>query len=91
MTLQVEQSSAETTGLLRLRVAAEPDPSALTRVLALFQNLNVVPRRVIAEFGTAQTMHVQIDVAGLSEHRLSMIAAKIDQVPCVLNAYWHRA
>jgi hypothetical protein len=36
--------------LLRLRVLAEADSGALMRVLERFQNLGVLPRRVIAEF-----------------------------------------
>ena len=30
------------------------------------------------------------DIAGVSEQRLSLIAAKIEQVPCVLRAFWSR-
>ena len=76
--------------VLCLRVAAEADPGALARVLERFQNLNVLPRRVIAEWGIAGTLHVQMDVAGLSEEMLTLITAKLAQVPCILNAYWHR-
>jgi hypothetical protein len=73
-----------------LRVSAEADPGALARVLASFQTLNVVPRRVIAELGAVGTLYIRIDVTGLTERHLSLIAAKIGQVPCVANAYWHR-
>ena len=38
--------SCETSALYRLRVTAEADLGALSRVLERFQNLNVVPRRV---------------------------------------------
>jgi hypothetical protein len=44
---------------------------------------------VIAEFGTGDVLHVQVDLAGVDEERLTCIAAKIAQVPCVLNAFWH--
>jgi len=77
--------------LLRLRVLAEADSGALMRTLERFQNLGVAPRRVIAEFTTADTMSIQVDVAGLDESRLSLIANKLGQVPCVLRAYWHYA
>jgi hypothetical protein len=77
------------TALLRLRVTADGDPSVLPRLLGHFQNLNVTPRLVAAEFGTTARMHLHIDVCGLSEDRLSLITAKISQHPCVLNAYWH--
>jgi (p)ppGpp synthase/HD superfamily hydrolase len=82
--------NVESVSLLRLRVVAEADPAALQRVLERFQNLNVLPRRVIAEFGTSNTFHIRVDIAGLSEERLSRIAAKIEQAPCVLSAYWSR-
>ena len=73
-----------------LRVSADADPGALPRVLGCFQSVNVVPRRVVAELGTTGTLHIRIDVTGLTEGHLSRIAARIGQVPCVGNAYWHR-
>jgi hypothetical protein len=76
--------------LWRLRVVAEADPCALARVLERFQNLNVLPRRIIAEFGSNDLLHVQVDVFGLPEAQLGMIAAKIGQFPSIVNAYWHR-
>jgi hypothetical protein len=78
------------TQTLCLRVSADADPGALARVLNCFQSLNVVPRRVIAEHGTTGTLYIRIDVTGLTEGHLSLIAAKIGEVPCVGNAYWHR-
>jgi hypothetical protein len=77
--------------LLQLRVVSEADPGALVRVLQQFQNLNFVPRRVIAECSTQGEFHVCVDVFGLSEDRMTLIAERINQVPCVLNAYWCRA
>jgi hypothetical protein len=78
------------TQALSLRVNADADPGALARVLTSFQTLNVVPRRVVAELGTTGTLYIRIDVTGLTERHLSLIATKIGQVPCVGNAYWHR-
>lgn len=75
--------------LLRLRVTTDGDPSVLPRLLGQFQNLNVSPRQVRAEFGLHSRMHLSIDVSGMSEERLSLITSKIGQSPCVLNAYWH--
>ncbi|MGH8290742.1 MAG: hypothetical protein ACREV7_17295 [Steroidobacteraceae bacterium] len=75
---------------LCLRVTAEADPGASARVLAYFQNLNVVPRRVFVEFGTTGSLRIKIEVFGLSERLLSLITAKISQVPAVATAYWHR-
>jgi hypothetical protein len=76
--------------LLRLRVVADADPGALARVLERFQNLSVLPRRIVAEFGTNEQLHIQVDVFGLTEERLTLIAAKIGQVPSIVSAYWHR-
>ena len=81
----------EQVSLLRLRVLAEADSGALMRTLERFQNLGVVPRRVVTEFTTADTMSIQVDVCGLDEERLSLIANKLGQVPCVMRAYWHYA
>jgi hypothetical protein len=43
----------------------------------------------MAERGIEALMHLSIDVSGLPPERLTLIAAKIGQTPCVLNAYWH--
>jgi len=86
MTIEEEE---EKSVALCLRVAAEPDPGVLSRVLAQFQNLNVIPRSVQSEVAT-NGLHVRIELFGLSERRLSLIAAKIGELPAVLNAYWHR-
>jgi hypothetical protein len=79
---------------LCLRVTAEADPSVLARLLGHFQHLNLTPRRVVAEYGMAAgapTMHVQVEVCGLTEDRLALIAAKIAQLVPVLHTYWHHA
>jgi hypothetical protein len=76
--------------LLRLRVVAEADPGAIARVIERFQNLNILPRRIIAEFGVNDTIHIQVDVCGLPEEQLRIIAAKIGQATSIVNAYWHR-
>jgi len=76
--------------VLYLQVTAEPDPGALARVLERFQNLNVLPRSVRAEWATTGVLHVEVQIAGLSEHTFNIITDKIAQVPCILNAYWHR-
>jgi len=75
--------------LLRLRVTTDGDPSVLPRLLGQFQNLNVSPRQVRAEFGLHARMHLSIDVSGMTEERLTLITARVGQSPCVLNAYWH--
>jgi hypothetical protein len=84
------EEHSPTAALLCLRVSTDGDPSVLTRLLGHFHNLNVTPRRVVAEFGLMHELYVKVDVSGLSEERMSLIAAKVGQNPCVLNAYWHR-
>jgi hypothetical protein len=74
----------------RLRVVAEADPGALARVLEGFQNLNVLPRQVLAEVGTNDTLHVDVEIVGLTEDQLDLITAKIGRSPCTVSAYWHR-
>jgi hypothetical protein len=76
---------------LCLRAVAEADPNALIRVLQLFQQLNVIPHRVIAEAATTCQLHIEIYVTGVSEERLSLIAAKAAQVTIIRQAYWHFA
>ena len=83
--------AVESFSLLRLRVVAEADAGALMRVLERFQNLGVLPRRVIAEFTTTDSLSIHLDVAGLEESRLTLIAAKLGEMPCVTQAYWHYA
>jgi hypothetical protein len=85
----VSAEETEPAALLCLRVTAEADPSALARVLGPLHNINVIPRRVIAEFGTNDIIYIQVDIFGLTEERLSLIAGKLTQNPTVLRAYWH--
>jgi hypothetical protein len=80
----------EKLSLCRLRVVADNDPGAVARVLERFQNLNVLPRRIIAECTSNDTLHIQVDVFGLAEEQLRLVAAKIRQSPSIVNAYWHR-
>ncbi len=76
--------------LFRLRVFADADPSAVCIVIQRFQHLNIVPRRVAAEFGIDDRVHIEVDVCGISEEQLALIVGKIGQSPCVHHAYWHR-
>lgn len=78
----------ESVSVLRLCVTAEADPGALARILERFQNLNILPRSVRADWGIADTVHVRVDVAGVPHEVLSRIASKLNQVPCVLHAHW---
>jgi len=74
----------------RLQVVADADPGAIARVVECFQNLNIVPRRLTAEFSSNDLLHIEVDVCGLSDERLKLIAGKIRQATFIVNAYWHR-
>jgi hypothetical protein len=74
----------------RLQVVADADPGAIARVVERFQNLNIIPRRVSAEFSSNDFLHIEVDVCGLPDEQLTLIAGKIRQAPCIVNAYWHR-
>ncbi len=52
-----EGERAQLHSLLSLRVTAEADPGAIVRVLHPFQNLNINPRRALAQ--QAITVHFQ--------------------------------
>jgi hypothetical protein len=74
----------------RLRVVSDADPGAIARVVERFQNLNIIPRRVSAEFSSNDLLHIEVDVCGVPDEQLALIAGKIRQSPCIVNAYWHR-
>ena len=74
----------------RLQVVADADPGAIARVVERFQNINIIPRRVSAEFSSNDILHIEVDVCGLPDEQLALIAGKIRQAPCIVNAYWHR-
>jgi hypothetical protein len=82
-------STPEVYSRRRLQVVADADPGAIARVLERFQNLNIIPRRVTAEFASDDVLHIEVDVCGLSEEQLALIAGKIRQAPSIVNAYWH--
>jgi hypothetical protein len=84
-----ESVSPATATLHRLRVTAEADLGALARVLERFQNLNIVPRRVIAEMGSGDVLYIQVDIVGMAEERLSLIVAKLNQSLSIRDAHWH--
>jgi hypothetical protein len=52
--------------------------------------LNIVPRRVSAEFGIDDRLHIEVDVCGVSPAQLALIAGKIGQSPTIHHARWHR-
>lgn len=87
--MSVPDPLPKTAALLRVRVVAEADLGALSRVIERFQNLNVVPRRVVAEMGSGDVLHIQVDVVGMTEERLSLIVAKLNQSLSIRDAHWY--
>jgi hypothetical protein len=83
--------SEQPLSVLRLRVAAESDPGALAQILSHFQNLNILPRKVVAEIATNGIVHVEVDITGLSGDAMTLIAAQIGEAPCILSSRWHWA
>ena len=86
----IEFMSSSNWQLFHLRVAAESDPGVLARIIEPFKNRNVTPRRVLAEWATTGLLHVEVQIAGVAEETVNLIAAKLGQVPCILSAYWSR-
>ena len=56
-------------------IRAQSDPQTLPRLLNYFAQLGEIPRRVVADIDGEVT--VAIDVAGLGEHQLEIIAEKM--------------
>ena len=83
--------SSERFSLLRLCVVAEADPGSLARVLQPFQNLNVLPRKVVAELGISGYVHIEVYIGEVSPETMTLIAAKLRSATCVENAYWNPA
>ena len=82
--------SSQSLPALRLKVQTEADPGALARVLERFQNLNIVPRRVTAKLTPTGILRMRVDIAGVGEETVGLIAGKLGQVPCVLEVSWNR-
>lgn len=57
-------------------MAAEADPTVVGHLFERFQNLNVFPRRVVADWGTNGQFHVHVYIAGVSEERLTLIRCR---------------
>jgi hypothetical protein len=74
----------------RLQVVADADPGAIARVVERFQNLNIIPRRLTAEFSSNELLYIEVDVCGVAEEQLALIAAKIRQATSIVNARWCR-
>jgi len=42
-----------------------------------------------AEFSSNDMLHIEVDVCGVPDEQMTLIAGKICQAPCIINAYWH--
>jgi hypothetical protein len=63
-------TSSQSYSRRRLQVTADADPGAIARVIERFQKLNIVPRRLIAEFSSNDLLHIAVDVlAGLDDRK----------------------
>jgi hypothetical protein len=74
----------------RLQIVSDADPGAIARVVERFQNLNIVPRRLSAEFSSNNLLHIEVDVCGIPDEQLVLIIGKIRQATSILNVYWYR-
>lgn len=74
-----------------LRVVAEAHPGALARVIERFQSQNIIPRRVLAEVCASGSICIQVEVVGVPDSLLTLIANKLRELPCVLSSHWHVA
>lgn len=72
----------------RLKVIAEAEPSALTRILQPFQSLNVIPQRLRVERIGDAYFEVTVDMAAAAvlPETQRVIIAKLSQLPTVLVA-----
>jgi len=73
-----------------LHVEAEADPGIVIRILERFQTLNLIPRRVSADATTTERIYIDLQLSVCSVERIASIAAKIQQLPTVIHARWHR-
>ena len=55
----------------RLQVITDADPGAIARVIERFQNLNIIPQRVVAEFSSNDLLYIEVDVCGMADEQLS--------------------
>jgi hypothetical protein len=69
-----------------LRVLADRDPGVLLRVLERFSNLNIVPDRFNAKCVPGDQIIIEIDVTDIPAATCALIAAKVAQLPAVLDA-----
>lgn len=74
--------------VLRLQVLAEADPGALVRTLQFLQARNIVPQQVSMKRvrGDLFDIAIDVDTASCGPEALSVIAAKLNELPIVLEA-----
>jgi hypothetical protein len=74
--------------VLRLRVIAEAEPSALVRALQPFQMRNLVPRRVVAHRIDVDRLQIDIDVdaSECTPDAFRLALTKLNELPVVFSA-----
>lgn len=79
---------ADNVAVLRVRVVAEADPSALVRALQLLQARNIVPLRVNAQRidGELLEIAIEVDAAHCTQETFRLVVAKINELSVVLTA-----
>jgi hypothetical protein len=75
----------------RLQITADADPGAIARVVERLQQLNIVPRRMTAEFSSNDMLYIEVEVCGVPDEQLRLIIGKIRKATTTVNAYWYRA
>jgi hypothetical protein len=55
-----------------------------------FRSTSSANQRISAEFASNDLLHIEVDVFGLSEEQLSLVAGKIGKAVSIHHAHWHR-
>jgi hypothetical protein len=74
----------------RLQIVADADPGAIARVVERLQNLNIVPRRLTAEFSSNDLLYIEVELCGIPDEQLMLIIGKIRQSTSIVDAHWYR-
>ena len=74
--------------VLRIRVVAEADPGALVRTPQFLQARNLVPRGVTSQRLGNEYLEIgiEIDTADCTIETLSLVIAKLNELPIVVAA-----
>lgn len=67
-------------------MTTESDPSAVVRVLHIFQARNLIPQYIRAERLGTDCLQIEIEISGLEEEVLRLVVAKMLTLPTVITA-----